>query len=176
MKFKHIISLICLIGAIGPLAGCGDTGSGEKVGFVTRVVADSGVFCKTNEVEVQRGGMNAGSGVVGAAFHVTVTDPAMFKQLQDAMENQTEVKIKYRKEFATFCRSDSPENAFLTSVDSAQKVVKPVSVEAKVNGIVTTTQATPAQVNAATREDKIEKLLATQAQLINELAAERNKK
>ncbi len=151
------------------LAGCWDTGSGEKVGVVTRVVADSGVFCKTMEVEIMRGGLNSGTGVVGSAFHVTVTNQKDFEFLSKAMETQQEVKVKYRKEFATWCRSDSPENAFLSSAEPATPVGVSRPAPVAVTGAVTVQQA-PSVPAGESRDQKISRLLETQAELIKELA------
>ena len=57
------ITIIALAASL-LLAGCGDTGGGEKNGTVTKL-AVSGIFCKTNEMEIVRGGLNAGTGVNG---------------------------------------------------------------------------------------------------------------
>lgn len=155
------------------LAGCKHTGSGEKVGQVTRVVGDNGVFCPTMEVEIIRGGMSAGTGVMGAPFHVTV-EPGHEKDyafLVKAMEDRREVKIKYRKEFVTFCRSDSDQNAFLVSVeyaDAASLPVAPVSIEGPV---AVAPAASGAVVGHETRDQKVQRLLKLQAELLQELAA-----
>lgn len=98
------------------LTSCKDTGSGEKIGMVTKL-AQQGVFCKTWEGEIVRGGMNGGTGVNGSSFHFTVTDESLVKKVQQAMEGQHEVKISYRTEWITFCSSDSRENAFLTNIE-----------------------------------------------------------
>lgn len=101
------------------LGGCGDTGGGEKNGTVTKL-ATSGVFCKTNEMEIVRGGLNAGTGVNGSSFDVTIEDPALLKIARDAIRTGAEVQITYRTEFITFCRSDSGD-AFLTGI----KIIRP---------------------------------------------------
>jgi hypothetical protein len=96
------------------LSGCGEKGTGEKVGVVTKL-ARSGFFCKTWEGQIIRGGLNAGSGAMGAAFDFTVEDLSLLPKIKEAMEKQQEIKITYREELMTFCRSDSNDH-FITSV------------------------------------------------------------
>lgn len=117
------------------LSGCWDMGGGEKIGSVTRLQR-TGVFCKTWEGEIIRGGLNSGSGVVGNAFHFTVEDDALAQQVQKAMEAQQEVKISYRVEGVTLCRSDSNSH-FLTKIEHIGTVSVP-PVQSKDNtGIAT---------------------------------------
>ncbi len=97
------------------LTGCGDQGQGEKNGTITKL-ANTGLFCKTWEAEIIRGGLNSGSGVIGAAFDFTIEDDALLKKVQQAFDQQREVRIHYRTEVVTFCRSDSSDH-FLTSIE-----------------------------------------------------------
>lgn len=101
-------------------AGCWDTGSGEKVGIITRV-AQTGAFCKTWEATLIRGGLTGGSGAFSQPFDFTIEnrDDAV-EVLRQAMESGAEVKITYRSEMATFCRSDSGDH-FLTSLTIIKK-------------------------------------------------------
>jgi hypothetical protein len=161
-------ALIVLAAAVA-LAGCIDIGNGEKVGVVTRAVDGSGVFCKTMEVEVTRGGMNAGTGVVGAPFHATVVNRKDFDVLVKAMESQEEVKIKYSSELATFCRSDSAGH-FITSVEPARPVGVTRPAPVAVSGPVAVTKADNAAPVNETRDQRIQRLLATQAELLKELS------
>jgi uncharacterized lipoprotein NlpE involved in copper resistance len=96
------------------LVGCGERANGDKVGMITKV-AKQGWWCPTWEASIQRGGFNAGTGVSGAAFEFTIEDPKLLKQVQDAMEQNLEVKITYRQEIVTFCRSESDDH-FLTGI------------------------------------------------------------
>lgn len=96
------------------MTGCGTKGTGEKVGIVTKL-ARTGFFCKTWEGQIIRGGFNSGSGAAGAPFEFTVEDPKLLPIIQHALENQQEIKLTYREELMTFCRSDSDDN-FVTSV------------------------------------------------------------
>jgi hypothetical protein len=57
----------------------------------------------------------------------TVEDEGLVKRLQDAFNNQQEVKVRYRSEAVTLCRSDSEDN-FLTDVQVIQNS-KPVEVK-----------------------------------------------
>ncbi|MDB5260496.1 MAG: uncharacterized protein JWN37_727 [Candidatus Nomurabacteria bacterium] len=115
------------------LGGCWDMGEGEKIGSITRL-QKTGVFCKTWEGEIIRGGLNSGSGVVGSAFHFTVESEELAQQVQKAMETQQEVKIHYRKEAVTLCRSDS-ENYFLTKIEHLGTVAVPPPQSKEVTGI-----------------------------------------
>ena len=108
-------------------------GGGEKIGSITRLQR-TGVFCKTWEGEIIRGGLNSGSGVVGSAFHFTVEDDALAQQVQKAMEAQQEVKISYKQEGFTLCRSDS-HNYFLTKIDHLGAVSTPPLQSKDVTGI-----------------------------------------
>lgn len=97
------------------LAGCLTTKTGDKVGVVVKVSRE-GMFCPTYEAEIVRGGLNAGTGVNGQAFYVTVPDKQMADKLEAAMNDGKEVHITYHQEWATFCRSDS-DNYFLDSFE-----------------------------------------------------------
>lgn len=93
-------------------SGCYNIAEGEKIGQVTKVNKASGFFVKTAEIEIIRGGFNGGSGAQGTALHFTVeNNPKMVEELEKAMENGDEVKVKYHQEFATIFRSDS-KNTF----------------------------------------------------------------
>lgn len=108
-KIKSMVVFGCLA-----LVGCGDWGSGEKVGVITRLTKQ-GWFCPTWEAEIIRGGMNAGTGVMGQAFHFTIEDPSLLPTVEAAFNSQKEVKITFHGERVTFCRSDS-NDFFLTKI------------------------------------------------------------
>lgn len=156
MKRLMIAAMAALV-----LAGCGDLGGGEKIGVIMKV-GQRGLLCKTNEVELMRGGLNNGTGATGAVFHATVEDPSLLQKLKDAMESQSEVKLTYHEELTTFCRSESSDY-FVTSVEVAHPVgvARPAPVE--VSGTVHTAPAT-------TRDQKIVELLTLQSKLLQELA------
>lgn len=164
MKKNLVIIAVALA-----LSGCMELGDGEKLGVITRA-STTGWFCKTNEIEIVRGGMNNGTGVVGSAFHATVENPALFDRLKKALENQEEVKIHFKHEWISFCRSDSGSN-FVTAVES----VTPVGVNRPAPTAVTGSlqvAPVPSVPSNETREQKVNRLLATQAELLKELAVQ----
>ena len=106
------IFVLCVVLLVFILAfastGCTHlTGSGTKVGSVIKVSSE-GLFFKTNEVEIVRGGMNGGSGSFSTTpLNGTVTDDAVLAQLRDALNNQYEVEVQYRDYLWTPISSDS---------------------------------------------------------------------
>jgi hypothetical protein len=147
---RAIVSALVLL----TLSGCGDWGSGEKVGVITRLTKQ-GWFCPTWEAEIIRGGMNAGTGVMGQAFHFTVEDQRLVPLVQAAFDAQREVKITFHGERATFCRSDS-NDYFLTKI-----VV--------VNQSNTLDTKSAVQPDMTTRDATLQRLLDQNQQIINEL-------
>lgn len=118
MKLIKIIGL-SLIGCI-LLSGCGEVARGSKIGQVVKVNEASGVFCKTVEVEIIRGGFNSGTGAMGGSLHFTIeNNPKNVELVKKAMLDGSEVEVNFRTEFGTFCRSDSG-NTFADDV----KIVK----------------------------------------------------
>lgn len=105
------------------LAACWETGNGEKVGTITRL-NKRGFFCQTWEGEIIRGGLNTGSGVMGAAFHFTIEDQRLVPIVQKMMDTQQEVKIRFRSEAISFCRSDS-NSYFLVAIEPLTVVSSP---------------------------------------------------
>ena len=120
MKLKLLgLSLITTV----LLTGCGEVAQGSKVGQVVKVNESSGLFCKSVEVEIIRGGFNAGSGAMGGSLHFTIeNNPKMVEMVKKAMIDGSEVEVDYRQEFMSFCRSDS-QNTFGDDI----KLVKPVA-------------------------------------------------
>ena len=103
------------------LAGCGDYGTGEKVGTIIKL-SRQGVFCNTWEAEMVRGGMNNGSGSFAVApFDFTIEDASLIPKVQQAFNNQTEVKITYHSEINSFCRSDGSSH-FLVKIEPMRSV------------------------------------------------------
>lgn len=148
--------------ACATLTGCYEVADGEKIGMITKV-SQQGIFCKTWEAEIIRGGFNGGSGVNGQSFHFTIEDPKIVKQIQEAMEKQHEIKIHYKSEMISFCRSES-HSTFLTSmvkISNNEKTDKPTEKS---------TQNTNNHKISVADNEKIIRLLQVQAELINELA------
>lgn len=146
--------ILCMALIAAALSGCIEKGTGEKMGVLTKL-AHEGAVCATWEAEIVRGGMVGGTGVNGQAFHFTIEDEVLVKKLKDAMENQKEVKITYRTEKFTFCRSETANN-FLVDVT----IIEPNKSDAVVVGKQVT----------GNREETIVELLKVQAKLITELA------
>jgi hypothetical protein len=97
------------------LWGCWDTGRGEKVGQIIKLNRQ-GLFCKTWEAELIRGGLNNGSGAASTLFDFTIEDEKLVPDVQAALDGQYEVKIYYNMENATACRSDSQDH-FLNKIE-----------------------------------------------------------
>lgn len=111
-----LVSLVTMF-----LTGCWDIGGGEKIGSITRLNRQ-GVFVKTWEAEIIRGGLSSGSGVMGQAFHFTIEDDNLAKEVEKAMNSKQEMKITYKSELFTWFRSDS-NDVFLTKIEPLLRVV-----------------------------------------------------
>ncbi len=122
---KRTLSLLVVALSAMFLAGCWETADGEKIGTITRLNRQ-GVLngCKSWEGEIIRGGLNTGSGVMGQAFHFTVENDALAKEVERMMNTQQEVKITYKQELVTFCRSDS-NDVFLVKIEPLNLVSTP---------------------------------------------------
>lgn len=154
--------LLAILTAI-VLSGCIQNGDGEKIGTVVRI-NKSGVLCPTDEVEIVRGGLSNGSGAVGGIFDATAEDPAILQKLKDAMEHQREVKITFTSEVFTLCRSGNHGNNFIRSVELMNT---PTPTANGLSHAAVTGSTTP---GSETRDQTINRLLATQAELLKELA------
>lgn len=166
MKVHSIVKLFFLTLITTTLTGCWDMGGGEKIGSITRLQR-TGIFCQTWEGEIIRGGLNSGSGVMGSAFHFTVEDDSLAQQVQKAMETQQEVKISYKKEWLTFCRSDSQDH-FLTKIEPLGSVSVPPTQSKEV------TIAPPRQTDV-TQEllKQNQSIIANQQAIIEEMRKQR---
>ena len=111
---------ILLVGLIAlSLQGCWETSKGEKIGVIVKC-ASEGVIVKTYECELIRGGMNGGSGSFGKSFHFTVENKNDIPILEEALNNQSEVKIAYHIEIASWLRSEN-NSTFLDSIRIIKK-------------------------------------------------------
>lgn len=155
------------------LAGCWDTGGGEKIGSITRLNRQ-GVFCKTWEGEIIRGGLNTGSGVMGQAFHFTIEDDSLAKEVEKYMNSQQEVKITYKREGVTWCRSDS-QDVFLSKIEPLNVVsVPPAQVKIEPPRPAVTSSSTEQQTLELIK--KQQEQLDKQQALMKQLLDERSKK
>ena len=165
MKFRTLIPVSVVVLSL-LLSGCWDKGSGEKIGSIVRLQR-TGMFCKTWEGEIIRGGLNSGSGSMGSIFHFTVEDEGVAQQVQKAMETQQEVKITYREEALWFCRSDS-NGYFLTKVEPLRAVSTPPTQSKEVT-------LTPAQPVDITQELLVQnrQMIANQGAMLEEMRKQR---
>ena len=108
---KIALVVLCMM-----LSGCWEIGTGEKIGTVVRL-NKQGFFCKTWEGQMVRGGFTDGSGVAGTLpFEFTIEDDKLAEKVKEAMEAQKMIRVKYKMEFNSFCRSDSM-STFLTELE-----------------------------------------------------------
>lgn len=114
------LKILVLTGLCVCLCGCWTTQQGEKIGTVVKI-AKEGLWFKTWEVEIIKGGMSNGSGGFGVKpFDATVSNQKILAVLQNAINNQQEVKITYHVEAFTWpTRNESHEgeNRFIDSVE-----------------------------------------------------------
>jgi len=91
--------------------------SGVKRGVVVKL-AEEGLFVKTQEAELIRGGLTNGSGVAGGeVFTFTVSDPAVLQQIRQALDTGEEIEIKYERPlFSVPLSRQIMSNPFVTSV------------------------------------------------------------
>lgn len=111
MKKLLLLPLASLV-----LSGCWETTNGDKIGSIVKC-AYEGLFIKTYECEIIRGGLASGGGSFGKSFDFTVEDKSLIPIIQRSMDEQKEVKIKYHKEFATLWRTETSDNSFLNSIE-----------------------------------------------------------
>lgn len=108
---------IAALAAVALLAsGCTRVPSAQKNGTIVKL-AKQGIFFKTWEAEIVRGGsFTGGTGVQGAPFDFTISDPALLAKVKAAFENQQEVRITYHQSWPAPFSSDSDGN-FLDSIE-----------------------------------------------------------
>lgn len=113
-----VMAILALLAAlILPVLSFGfntSNGDGTKVGQVVKL-SKQGFISKTWEGQIIRGGMNGGSGAFGNSFDFTVSDSEMARQLQDAMDKQSEVSISYHIAGMYSPWSSESRGHFLTS-------------------------------------------------------------
>jgi hypothetical protein len=159
-KILAILAAIILgLGALIVTVGHREIASGDKVGVFTKM-GKQGVFHKTWEGELIRGGMQGGTGVNGAAFHFTVKQDELVGRVEKAMESGAEVKISYRREWFTFGQSES-DDFFLTGITVIEpKAVAPTYEKADA------TSSIGAGVRAGLDQGKVANLLKIQGELL----------
>ena len=105
------------------MTGCGvntNNGDGSRTGqFVA--LHKKGLFVKTWEAELIKGGMSGGSGSFGVApFWVTVPEN-MAAQVQSNLDNSTEVEIKYHTAGIYSLFSSDSDGDFLLTIEPAKR-------------------------------------------------------
>ncbi len=90
---KLKLLLLCLT-----LTGCSVStpASGQKIGRIVKI-SEEGMFCKTCEGELVRGGFTDGSGSMGGVFKFTITNNTMREIAYQAFEKQQEVILSYHR-------------------------------------------------------------------------------
>ena len=122
---KRLCAVLVGLALAFPAVGFYEYGSGEKVGFITKV-EKLGWICRTWEAELIRGGLQDGSGAIGGrAFHFTIhKDDVLLEKVKSAMARQVEVKIKYRQDAITFCSTHNDGRYFITDIEDLRSAKK----------------------------------------------------
>lgn len=111
---KYLILPICVL-----LNGCWETENGDINGQIIALTS-SGMFVKTLECKIIRGGMDDGSGGFASSMWLTVENKNLLPKIKKFMNEKKFINIQYHKEFATFCRSDS-DNFFINDIEEIKK-------------------------------------------------------
>jgi len=101
------------------LTGCSGriVNQGEKVGTVIKL-AQQGFFVKTWEGELIRGGMSNGSGGFSTKpLEFTINDEGLRRKVQDALDNQYEVRVTYNDYFCYTSIASENGCLFLSSIE-----------------------------------------------------------
>lgn len=118
MKNK-LIKLSILGVLITSLTACWVTSDGQKTGIIVKF-AKTGMFIKTYEAELIRGGFSGGSGVNGKSFHFTIEKKSLADEIETAFNSGKEVIIAYHEEAFTGC-TRGETHIFLDSVKYAKE-------------------------------------------------------
>ncbi len=105
----------CLLVAYGTKT----TAEGEKVGVIVKL-AQQGLFIKTYEAELIRGGLADGSGNIGSPFYFTIKDKKVIEEAKNALDHSHKVKIHYYTKLFSPLQSDSGNN-FVDYIEAIEK-------------------------------------------------------
>lgn len=95
---------------------CTDPGEGEKIGTIVKL-SKQGLFKKTWEGELIRGGFLDGSGTIGGSFHFTIESDELARKALELMKSKKEVVLFYEIEFLSLVtRSESGNPHFAVSI------------------------------------------------------------
>lgn len=96
------------------------SGKGSKIGRIVKI-SQEGIFFKTWEGELVRGGFTDGSGVMGTSFFFTIEDDYLRDIALECMKNQNEVIITYEAEiFTSIFRSEKTTPHFVKNIKILQ--------------------------------------------------------
>lgn len=119
MENKQYLKVIVL-SSLFVFFGChvnSNPGRGKKIGKIVKL-SKEGVFSKTWEGELIRGGLTDGSGTLGTSFEFTIEDEKLVSVAFKAFENQSEVILTYRKEyFTSLSRSECSSPSFVERIE-----------------------------------------------------------
>lgn len=124
-RLKFMKKLMVIILGLSLLTtGCGvntSNGKGEKIGQIVKI-SKQGLFNKTWEAQLIRGGMSGGNGSFGTIpFNFTIENEKDAEKVQALMENQTEVKISYRIEGIYSAMRSESQGHFLEKIEPVKK-------------------------------------------------------
>lgn len=92
-------------------------GNGMKVGRIVKI-SHSGLFSKTWEFELIRGGLIDGTGSLGQSSHFTIENQEYIELANQAFNEQFEVVVYYREEFISAAwRSEYSRPFFVTHIE-----------------------------------------------------------
>ena len=113
----RMLSILVLFGALFGCTFRPDPGEGKKIGRIVRL-SRQGLFFKTWEGELIRGGFVEGSGSMGTSFHFTIEDPRLLNVANHALETQREVVLHYRIDaISALSRSEDVDPNFATAIE-----------------------------------------------------------
>lgn len=117
-----MIFRLFLLGIILTSCSINTPSEGAKIGRIVKL-ANEGIFSKTYEGELIRGGITDGSGSFGNSFHFTIEDPQLINIAKDAMEKQHEVVMYYHVEgISSTFRSANMEPHFVIDIQKSSKL------------------------------------------------------
>ncbi len=112
----HKVMMLFIMTSVIFVSGCLETENGEKVGSIIKV-SKRGLFWKTWEVTIIKGGINDGSGSFSGTFDFMVLNENHIDKLKNYMDSRKEIKIKYHRVILTMpCRAGT-NGYFLDDVE-----------------------------------------------------------
>lgn len=97
MKTFKKMKLVLLSFMLLLLTGCIEIESGEKIGQIVSI-KKQGLFFKTWEVTIIRGGFEEGTGTIGKSFSATIEDSRILEKAKNEIDSKGSIKIRYHSE------------------------------------------------------------------------------